>query len=138
MVVGAVILVGLAVSPNLATASLLAATMGVAAGATWVSGYTLLHERVPDRIRGRTFGSLTLLVRIVLFLSLSAFPLLSEAFGRLAPDETGAGLGARAALAVGAGVVFTGGVLARKTLAGTTEQPHEGETASRRRRRAEE
>lgn len=125
MVTGAIVLVGLAAAPNLATASLLAAVMGLAAGATWVSGYTLLHEHVADRIRGRTFGSLTLLVRVVLFLSLAGFPLLSEVLGRLQIGGTAiTGAGARLALVAGAGVVVTGGILARRTLARTATEPN--------------
>ena len=46
-----------------------------------MSGYTLLQENVDDEFRGRTFGSLTVLSRLGLFLSLTVFPTLAIAFG---------------------------------------------------------
>ncbi|HSL14637.1 MAG TPA: dTMP kinase, partial [Actinomycetota bacterium] len=55
--------------------------LGFFCGATWVSGYVLLQENVADEFRGRTFGSLTVVARLGLFLSLTAFPLLAGTVG---------------------------------------------------------
>ena len=47
----------------------------------WVSGYVLLQENVEDEFRGRTFGALTVLSRLGLFLSLAVFPVLAGIVG---------------------------------------------------------
>ena len=73
----------LAAMPNLALASVVTVWLGAFCGMAWVSGYTLLQENVADEFRGRTFGSLTTLSRMFLFLSLTLFPALAEVFERL-------------------------------------------------------
>jgi dTMP kinase len=113
---GAASLVLMAAMPNIALAALITVVMGVFAGSTWVTGYTLLHENVSDELRGRVFSSLTLLSRFGLFLSLAGFPFLSQ----LLPDYNVGGLaltGTRQALWVGAFVMVIGGLFARKGLA---------------------
>jgi dTMP kinase len=75
----------LATMPNLSWAIVFTVWLGAFCGLAWVSGYTLLQENVADEFRGRTFGSLTTLARMFLFLSLAAFPTLAqifESFGR--------------------------------------------------------
>ena len=47
----------------------------------WVTGYTLLQENVEDEMRGRTFGSLTVVARLALFLALTLFPSLAAIVG---------------------------------------------------------
>ncbi len=54
--------------------------LGVAAGPSYVLGFTLLHENVANELRGRVFSTLLLLVRLCLLLSLAAAPALSELF----------------------------------------------------------
>ncbi|HZD80158.1 MAG TPA: dTMP kinase [Actinomycetota bacterium] len=81
MIAAAVTLFVLAAMPNLALAALLAVFLGVFCGATWVSGYVLLQENVADEYRGRTFGSLTVMSRLGLFLSLTVFPVIAGAIG---------------------------------------------------------
>jgi dTMP kinase len=94
--------------------------LGAAAGATLVTGYTLLHENVDDELRGRVFGSLTVLSRLGLFLSLAGFPLLAQALPTLSlgsgPDVVLIG-SVRLAMWVGAVIIMMGGVFSRRGLA---------------------
>ncbi len=107
---GGVALIVLAATPNVALAAVVTIVMGAAAGATWVTGYTLLHENVTDELRGRVFGSLTVLARLGLFLSLAGFPLLAQAFSGF---DVG---GPRLALWAGALVMIVGGIWSRSGL----------------------
>lgn len=121
MIGGALVLVAVSAMPNIATAALLTVFIGMGAGATWVSGYTMLHENVADHLRGRTFGSLAVLVRLGLLLSLSGFPALSEVLGDPTLSIGNASVvlsGTRLALTAGALVILLGGVLAHRGLAG--------------------
>jgi dTMP kinase len=116
---GSAALVVLAAMPNITLAALVTVIMGAAAGATWVIGYTLLHENVLDELRGRVFGSLTVLSRLGLFLSLAGFPLLAQAFGTY--DLTLGGdrivvSGTRIALWIGAAIMMVGGIFSRAGL----------------------
>ena len=70
----AVALFVLATMPNLSWAVVFTVWLGAFCGLAWVSGYTLLQENVVDEYRGRTFGALTTMSRMVLFLSLAAVP----------------------------------------------------------------
>ncbi|TMK91995.1 MAG: hypothetical protein E6G37_09725 [Actinobacteria bacterium] len=80
LVAAAAALFVLATMPNLSWAIVFTVWLGAFCGLAWVSGYTLLQENVVDEFRGRTFGSLTTLSRMVLFLSLAAFPTLAQGF----------------------------------------------------------
>jgi dTMP kinase len=73
----------LAAMPNLAFAAVITVWLGAFCGLAWVSGYTLLQENVIDEYRGRTFGALTTLSRMFLFLSLTIFPALAAVFESL-------------------------------------------------------
>ncbi len=81
MIAAACTLFVLAAMPNISMAAVFAVVLGFFCGTTWVTGYTLLQENVADEFRGRTFGSLTVVARLGLFLSLTAFPLLAAAAG---------------------------------------------------------
>ncbi|HEX9124439.1 MAG TPA: dTMP kinase [Actinomycetota bacterium] len=81
MVAAAGTLIVLAAMPNLPLAALLTVLLGFFCGSAWVSGYVLLQENVTDEYRGRTFGSLTVMSRLGLFLSLTAFPALAGFVG---------------------------------------------------------
>ncbi len=83
LLAAAFVLFVLAAMPNLAWAAVITVWLGAFCGIAWVSGYTLLQENVADEFRGRTFGSLTVLSRGVLFLSLSIFPALADVLERL-------------------------------------------------------
>jgi dTMP kinase len=71
----------LAVIPRIGVGAGVTVVLGTFCGSAWVNGYTLLQENVTDEFRGRTFGSLTVLSRFALFLSLSLFPLLAGLVG---------------------------------------------------------
>ncbi len=81
MVGAAATLFVLAAMPTVSLVAVLTVLLGVFCGATWVSGYVLLQENVADEFRGRTFGSLTVMARFGLFLSLTIFPLLAGTIG---------------------------------------------------------
>jgi dTMP kinase len=71
----------LAGMPNIQLAAVITVILGTFCGSAWVSGYVLLQENVQDEFRGRTFGALTVLSRLGLFLSLAAFPVLAGIVG---------------------------------------------------------
>ena len=81
MIAAAATLVVLGAMPNIMMAALFTVVLGTFCGATWVSGYVLLQENVADEYRGRTFGSITVLSRFGLFVSLVAFPALAGIVG---------------------------------------------------------
>jgi dTMP kinase len=115
---GGASLIVLAAMPSIVLAALATVAMGAAAGATWVTGYTLLHENVTDELRGRVFGTLTVLARLGLFLSLAGFPLLAQALNNFAFELGAVEIeGTRMSLWVGAGVMIVGGILSRGGLA---------------------
>ena len=89
MVAAAGTLFVLAAMPNLGLAAFVTVWLGLFCGLAWVSGYTLLQENVEDEFRGRTFGSLTVLSRLGLFLSLTVFPILSSVYGNYQFDVGG-------------------------------------------------
>lgn len=81
MIAAAATLIILGAMPNITMAALLTVVLGIFCGSTWVSGYVLLQENVADEFRGRTFGSITVLSRFGLFVSLVAFPALAGIVG---------------------------------------------------------
>jgi dTMP kinase len=112
-------LVVLAAMPNIATAALLTVVTGLGAGVAWVTGYTLLQENVADELRGRTFGTLAVLSRLGVFLSLAGFPALAVLLPDYQVHVGGQTLdlsGTRLALWVSAGIVLAGGFLSRRGL----------------------
>lgn len=109
----------LAAMPSIELASFLTVVLGVFCGSAWVSGYVLLQENVEDRYRGRTFGALTVLARLGLFLSLTLFPVLA---GIVGPREVYLGdqridlSGTRVALWVAGGMVVAATLFTRRGL----------------------
>jgi len=75
----------LAFTRTIEAAALLTIPMGAGAGVAWVMGYTMLQENVTDEFRGRTFATLTMIVRIALFLALAVFPAVAGAIGKAIP-----------------------------------------------------
>ena len=75
----------LAFTRTIEAAALLTVPMGAGAGVAWVMGYTMLQENVTDEFRGRTFATLTTIVRMALFLALAVFPALAGAIGKAIP-----------------------------------------------------
>jgi dTMP kinase len=102
----------LATMPSISLAAIITVILGAFCGSAWVSGYVLIQENVTDEFRGRTFGSLTVLSRLGLFLSLTAFPILAGTVGEhdLTIGDRRIDLsGTRAALMVaGLGAVLAG------------------------------
>lgn len=122
LLAASVTLIVLAAMPNLVLAAALTVLAGAAAGATWVTGYTLLHENITDEIRGRTFATLTVLSRLGLFLSLAGFPLLAGTLGThtINLGDTSIELaGTRLALWAGATIGLLGALLSRRGLSRT-------------------
>ncbi|MGH9037244.1 MAG: MFS transporter, partial [Acidimicrobiia bacterium] len=64
---------------TLAPAVILTGVFGMGAGVCYVSGFTVIQERVSDDMRGRTFATLYTIIRFCLLLSLAASPWLSGA-----------------------------------------------------------
>lgn len=108
----------LAAMPGIMFAAVVTVVLGTFCGSAWVSGYVLLQENVTDEFRGRTFGALTVLSRLGLFLSLTLFPVIAGAIGAhqlTLWDRTFDLSGTRAALMIaGLGAVFAGGVTRRR------------------------
>jgi dTMP kinase len=102
----------LALIPGIELAAVITVVLGAFCGCAWVSGYVLLQENVADEFRGRTFGSLTVLSRLGLFLSLTVFPIIASAIGEhdvTIGDRRIDLSGTRAALALaGLGAVLAG------------------------------
>jgi dTMP kinase len=98
--------------PGIELAAVITVVLGAFCGSAWVSGYVLLQENVTDEFRGRTFGSLTVLSRLGLFLSLTVFPIIASAIGEhdvTIGDRRIDLSGTRAALALaGLGAVLAG------------------------------
>jgi len=84
------VLLSLALQQHLEIAVMLAVLLGFCAGASWVSGYTLLGLEVPDEVRGRTFAFVQSAVRTVLAGTLAIAPFAAGAIGQHTirlPDE---------------------------------------------------
>jgi dTMP kinase len=117
IIAAAATLIVLALIPGIELAAVMTVVLGAFCGSAWVSGYVLLQENVTDEFRGRTFGALTVLSRLGLFLSLTLFPLIAGLVGEhdLTIGERLVDLsGTRAALMVaGLGVILAGVVTRR-------------------------
>jgi dTMP kinase len=112
IIAAAAMLFVLALIPGIELAAVMTVVLGAFCGSAWVSGYVLLQENVTDEFRGRTFGSLTVLSRLGLFLSLTVFPIIASAIGEhdvTIGDRRIDLSGTRAALALaGLGAVLAG------------------------------
>src|SRR5205085_4121522 len=105
----------LAAMPSIALAALFAVPMGVGAGLTWVTGYTMLQENVPNEYRGRTFATLTITARMALFVALAGFPALATLLAQRVVI-LGDRFGTRPALWLGALLAMGAGVLTMSRL----------------------
>jgi dTMP kinase len=79
---GGALLAGASMS-SLVAAAFWVFVMGVCGGGVYVLGFTLLHERVADEIRGRVFAALYTLVRLCVLLAFALGPLLAQVLGDL-------------------------------------------------------
>jgi dTMP kinase len=119
MIGAAICLFVLASMPTLLLATLFTIPMGVGAGLTWVTGYTMLQENVTDEYRGRTFATLTVSARLALFVALALFPALAAAVGSYTWTIAGRRAdvsGTRIALYLAGVVVVAAGLLSRRGL----------------------
>jgi dTMP kinase len=82
LVVAGGFLAALALIPNIVMAFLFTIGLGAAGGVAWITGYTLLGLTVDDAVRGRTFGFLTTMSRIVLVAVLAIGPGLAVLVGQ--------------------------------------------------------
>ncbi|MEX2458036.1 MAG: MFS transporter, partial [Actinomycetota bacterium] len=107
----------LAGMPTIALAAIMTGIVGAGAGMTWVTGYTILQENISDEYRGRTFGTLTTLARLGLFLSLAGFPLLAALVGDPRVPFTDQRIGGpRIALWTGGVIILLAGIASRRGL----------------------
>jgi len=74
-------LIVLSLLQNLVLAILVVVVIGLFAGVSWVSGFTMLGIEVSDGMRGRTFAFVQALVRISLVAVLAISPLIAAAIG---------------------------------------------------------
>ena len=63
---------------DLVWAAVLVTVIGMAAGAVYVLGFTLLHENVDDELRGRIFSALLTIVRLCVLAAFAIGPLLAQ------------------------------------------------------------
>ena len=107
--------------------------LGMCAGTIYVLGFTILHERVVDELRGRVFSSLYTLVRLCVLLSFAAGPLLADRLEALSQsvfdgsiDVAGVDVaipGVRLALWLAGVIILGAGVLAVLVLRRSTSEP---------------
>ena len=93
--------------------------IGFGAGVAWVTIFTLLQERVEDRLRGRTFATLYTGVMLSLFVALGGWPLVAGAIGDHTAHVGGYVLdlaGVRIVLAAGGAFLMAAGLVAIRTM----------------------
>lgn len=101
-----VMLILVSVLDTILLAVIVSGLFGAGAGIAYATGFALLQEKVADSVRGRTFASVQIVIRVSLFVSLIAFPALAELFSTtLFGGSTGEGI--RLAIATG-GLVTCG------------------------------
>ncbi len=99
---------------------------GMAGGAIYVFGFSLVQSHTDDELRGRIFSALYAAVRLCIVLSFVVGPLLASLLDKLSQSlvdgEVGVGgwhvalPGARLALWLAGGIILGSGLLARRTL----------------------
>ena len=105
---------------------------GICLGVIYVVGFTLLHENVEDKMRGRIFATFYLLVRACVLLALVIGPLIEDGLDRLSSvlwdrnvEIVGLEIalpGVRISLWLAALIVLSAGVLSKVSLrAGETK-----------------
>lgn len=129
LLLASISLLGAAMSNSLNSAIIFAVGLGVAAGSVYVVGFSMLHHRVDDHLRGRVFASLYAIVRFSVVLSFAVAPLLSEIFDKTISKWLGGSdatielggfsmriPGLRLTLAFGAGIIFLAWLLVRHAI----------------------
>ncbi len=72
-----------AASTTVGGGALWAFLMGFSAGVAYVNGFTYIHERVDDELRGRTFAALFTVARTALLISMTSAAFGATAAGRI-------------------------------------------------------
>ena len=116
----ATIATGVGLSASAATQTVFGASawmlvMGLGAGAAYVMGFSHLHEKVTDDLRGRVFATLFALMRIGLFVSMAIAVPIEVALGQAStpswlfsePDRTILFAGGLTILLSGLGVLWS-------------------------------
>lgn len=125
LVAGVSLLVG-ATTSSLAPAMVCVGALGLAAGAVYVLGFTILQTTVDDELRGRVFATLFTLVRLCLLLAFAVAPWISSLLDRLSRHfgdqvlRIGAARlaipGVRLTLWIGGLIIVAAGLLAARAL----------------------
>ncbi len=76
-------LAAIALIPNLVLTVMLVIVVGACAGVAYVTGYTVIGLEVDDLTRGRTFGFLQSMIRVILFAAIAIAPTLAGGFNAL-------------------------------------------------------
>jgi dTMP kinase len=119
-------IIGAGAVSSLTPAILLVALAGASAGCAYVTGFTVMQERVADEMRGRIFSALYTVVRFCLLLSLTVGPFVSSGLGSLSNAITNGSVklgsvhlslpGPRLALWFGGAITILSGVAARRRM----------------------
>ena len=81
LTISGLMLVTLSLVLNLVLAIFITILLGLFAGISWVTGFTMLGLEVEDEVRGRTFAFVQSLIRVSLVLVLAIAPLVAAAIG---------------------------------------------------------
>jgi dTMP kinase len=87
--------------------------LALAAGTAFVLGFTMLHERTPDALRGRIFATFYTVARVAMFAALAFAPFVAAAIGSGTIAAAGMSLpydGIRLTVAIGGAVGLAGAV----------------------------
>lgn len=119
-------IIGAALVSSLLPAFVIVAALGAGAGCGYVTGFTLLQERVSDDMRGRTFATLYTVVRLCLLIALVVAPFVSGALDAISEHTINRSAhigsvhislpGVRLALFAGGAVTIVSGVMARRRM----------------------
>jgi dTMP kinase len=107
---GGLMLVVTAVVHQLALALVLALVLGAFGGIVYATGFAMMQEKVPDPVRGRTFASVQIVIRVSLFVSLVVFPALAKLFTTFVSVADGI----RLSMALGGLIAVAAGTLAAR------------------------
>lgn len=81
-----------------------------------VTGYTLIHENLPDEVRGRVFGVMESIIRVSLLISLGVTGLVAQGIDRISERYQLFINGSQATLALGAAIIILGALIALRTV----------------------
>jgi dTMP kinase len=79
--VAGIALVVMSLIPDFVGAVITSVVMGVFAGISWITGFTMIGHEVADRLRGRGFAFVMSSVRIMLLGTIAAGPILANSIG---------------------------------------------------------